>query len=33
MDPDLARVIAAWPSLLPQIRDAVLRLVGEPLQK
>jgi hypothetical protein len=27
-DPDLARVIGAWPNLPPHIRAAVLALVG-----
>jgi hypothetical protein len=27
-DPDLARVVAAWPDLPPHIRAAVLALVG-----
>jgi hypothetical protein len=27
-DPDLSRIIAAWPDLPPHIRAAVLALVG-----
>jgi hypothetical protein len=27
-DPDLARVVTAWPSLPPHIRAAVLALIG-----
>jgi hypothetical protein len=27
-DPDLARVVTAWPNLAPHIRAAVLALIG-----
>jgi hypothetical protein len=32
-DPDLARVVSAWPQLPPQIRAAVLALVGAALPR